>query len=209
MLQRAGHSDHLVDHSQRQADAERIVPVEPRLLAQWHAQLQHHAERPLERRRRDELVDDGRPAARRPDARTTAERIQGRHSSYFWDNFLDETSVSFQDNITVGRSVRRASVGDRSRELDVRRRNGRRSTSLQFGGNTGLPRNSSTVTSELQNQLSWISLDNKHRYKFGLDFQYHRYSQDNTTNRLRNVHSTTRCPISRMEFRRSSRGACR
>ena len=56
-------------------------------------------------------------------------------------------------------------------------------SNLLFGGNTGLPRNSNTVTGELQNQLSWISLDNKHRYKFGVDFRYNRYSQDNTTNR--------------------------
>ena len=56
-------------------------------------------------------------------------------------------------------------------------------SNLQFGGNTRLPRNSNTLNAELQNEFSWISLDNKHRYKFGLDFRYNRYSQDNTTNR--------------------------
>jgi hypothetical protein len=115
--------------------------------------------------------------------RTYGGTIQGRHSSYFKDNFLDETSVSFQDNISSGdpyvdlpsATVRVNSLFDDG-TAGV--------SSLQFGGNTGLPRNSSTITSELQNQLSWISLDNKHRYKFGVDFQYHRYSQDNTTNRF-------------------------
>jgi hypothetical protein len=110
--------------------------------------------------------------------------IQGRHSSYFWDNFLDETSASFQDNITSGDpyvELPSASVRVNSTFADG---TPGVPTGLQFGGSTQLPRNSSTVTGELQNQLSWISLDNKHRYKFGLDFQYHRYSQDNTTNRF-------------------------
>jgi hypothetical protein len=57
-------------------------------------------------------------------------------------------------------------------------------SNLQFGGNTSLPRNSHTTSGELQNELSWISLNNKHRFKFGLDFRYNRYSQDNTTNRF-------------------------
>ncbi len=116
------------------------------------------------------------------ETRTYGGTIQGRHSSYFKDNFLDETSVSFQDNISSGdpyvdlpsATVRVNSLFDDG-TAGV--------SSLQFGGNTGLPRNSSTVTSELQNQLSWISLDNKHRFKLGVDLQYHRYSQDNTTNR--------------------------
>ena len=56
-------------------------------------------------------------------------------------------------------------------------------SNLQFGGNTSLPRDANTLSTELQNELSWISLDNKHRYKFGVDFRYNRYSQDNTTNR--------------------------
>ena len=115
--------------------------------------------------------------------RTYGGTLQARHSSYFWDNFLDETSLSVQDNVMSGdpyielpsATVRVSSTfPDGTPGVP---------TALQFGGNTALPRNSNTVTSELQNQLSWISLDNKHRYKFGLDFQYHRYSQDNTTNR--------------------------
>ncbi|HEY4215507.1 MAG TPA: TonB-dependent receptor [Gemmatimonadaceae bacterium] len=108
--------------------------------------------------------------------------LQGRHSSYFWDNFLDETSASLQDNISSGDPY--VDLPSATVRVNSLFNDGTAGVSnLQFGGNTGLPRNSSTVTGEVQNQLSWISLDNKHRFKFGIDGQYHRYSQDNTTNR--------------------------
>jgi Carboxypeptidase regulatory-like domain len=108
--------------------------------------------------------------------------LQGRHTTYFWDNFLNETSASVQESVSSGDpyiELPSASVRVNSSFAD-----GTAGVSnLQFGGNTGLPRNSNTLTSELRNQLSWISLDNQHRYKFGLDLRYNRYSQDNTTNR--------------------------
>jgi carboxypeptidase family protein len=109
--------------------------------------------------------------------------IQARHSSYFRDSFLDETSASFQDNVSKGTpylSLPSASVRVTSLFPD----GGSGVSNLQFGGNTGLPSSSNTVTGEFQNQLSWISLDNKHHYKFGIDAQYHRYSQSNTNNQL-------------------------
>ena len=109
--------------------------------------------------------------------------IQARHSSYFWDNFLNETSGAIQQSVTSGDpyiELPSATVRVNSTFPD-----GTAGVSnLQFGGSTSLPRNSVTTTGELQNQLSWISLDNKHRYKFGVDFRYNRYSQDNTTNRF-------------------------
>ncbi len=109
--------------------------------------------------------------------------LQLRHTDYFWDNFLDETSGSFQRNVSAGDpyiELPSATVRVNSTFPD-----GTAGVSnLQFGGNTGLPRSSVTTTGELQNQISWISLDNKHRYKFGLDFRYNEYSQDNTSNRF-------------------------
>jgi hypothetical protein len=116
------------------------------------------------------------------DSRSYGGTLQGRHSSYFFDNFLDQTSASIQTSVTRGdpyielpsATVRvNSALADGSAGV----------SNLLFGGNTGLPRNSNTFNAELQNELSWISLDNKHRYKFGLDFRYNRYSQDNTTNR--------------------------
>ncbi len=109
--------------------------------------------------------------------------LQARHSTYFWDNFLDQTSGSMQQSYTAGDpyvDLPSATVRVNSNFAD-----GTAGVSnLQFGGSTSLPRNSITTSGELQNELSWISVDNKHRYKFGLDFRYNRYSQDNTTNRF-------------------------
>jgi carboxypeptidase family protein len=115
--------------------------------------------------------------------RTYGGAIQARHSSYFFQNFLDQTSASLQQSVMTGDpyvelpsgTVRVTSdFGDGTAGV----------SNLQFGGNTSLPRNSHTTSGELQNELSWISLNNKHRFKFGLDFRYNRYSQDNTTNRF-------------------------
>jgi hypothetical protein len=109
--------------------------------------------------------------------------LQAKHSAYFFDNFLNATSFAIQDNVTSGDpyiELPSATVRVSSAFPD-----GTAGVSnLLFGGNTGLPRNSNTFASELQNELSWISLDNKHRFKFGVDFRYNRYSQDNTTNRF-------------------------
>ena len=109
--------------------------------------------------------------------------LQARHSTYFWDNFLDETSGSLQESVTTGDpyvELPSATVRVNSTFPDAPPG----VQNLVFGGSTSLPRNSLTTTGEVQNQLSWISLDNKHRYKFGVDFRYNRYSQDNTTNRF-------------------------
>jgi Carboxypeptidase regulatory-like domain len=106
--------------------------------------------------------------------------LQMRHTMYFHQNFLNETSGSVQSSVSSGDPyilLPSATVRVNSTFPD----GGAGVSNLQFGGNTGLPRNSNTVNGELQNQVSWISLDNKHRYKFGVDF---RYSQDNPTNRF-------------------------
>ena len=109
--------------------------------------------------------------------------LQLRHSSYFFENFLDQTSLALQQSVSTGDpyvELPSATVRVNSDFPD-----GTAGVSnLQFGGNTALPRDSHTSSAELQNELSWISLNNKHRFKFGVDFRYNRYSQDNTSNRL-------------------------
>lgn len=108
--------------------------------------------------------------------------IQAKHSSYFFENFLNATSLALQSNVSSGDpyiELPSATVRVNSDFAD----GGAGVSSLQFGGSTALPRNSNTFSTELQNELSWISLDNKHRFKFGVDLRYNRYSQDNTTNR--------------------------
>ncbi|MEO7086299.1 MAG: carboxypeptidase-like regulatory domain-containing protein [Gemmatimonadaceae bacterium] len=117
------------------------------------------------------------------DTRSYHGTLQARHSSYFWDSFLDETSASVQDNVRTGTPyLTLPSASVRVTSLFPDGTSG--VSNLQFGGNTGLPSSSNTTTGEIQNQLSWISLDNMHHFKFGIDAQYHRYSQSNTNNAL-------------------------
>jgi carboxypeptidase family protein len=117
------------------------------------------------------------------ETRTYGGAVQARHSAYFFDNFLDQTSAAIQSSVSSGDPyIELPSATVRVNSLFPDGNAG--VSNLVFGGNTGLPRNSNTFTGELQNELSWISLDNKHRFKFGQDFRYNRYSQDNTTNRF-------------------------
>jgi hypothetical protein len=55
---------------------------------------------------------------------------------------------------------------------------------LAFGGSSNLNTSSTGLTSELQNQLSWFSRNNKHRLKLSSELQYDDYGQDQTTNLL-------------------------
>ena len=55
---------------------------------------------------------------------------------------------------------------------------------LGFGGSSNLSTSSSGLTTELQNQLSWFSRNNKHRLKLSSELQYDDYHQDQTTNLL-------------------------
>jgi hypothetical protein len=108
--------------------------------------------------------------------------VQARHSAYFHESFLNETSGSVSSSVSSGDPY--VALPSATVRVNSNFDDGTAGVSnLLFGGNTGLPRNANTFTSELQNQISWISLDNKHRYKFGVDLRYNRYSQDNTTNR--------------------------
>ena len=55
---------------------------------------------------------------------------------------------------------------------------------LGFGGSSNLSTSSSGLTTELQNQISWFSRNNKHRLKLSSELQYDDYHQDQTTNLL-------------------------
>jgi hypothetical protein len=109
--------------------------------------------------------------------------LQARHSSYFGSGFLDETNVSVSNSVTNsdpyvvlpdGRVRVTSSLLDGTSGVSM----------LSIGGNSTLPRRQNSVSAQISNQLSWISLDNKHRFKFATDARYNRYEQDNTTNRL-------------------------
>ena len=50
-------------------------------------------------------------------------------------------------------------------------------TSLVFGGNSSLPRNSRTSGAELYNQTSWNSIDSKHHWRLTANARLDRLSQ--------------------------------
>jgi Carboxypeptidase regulatory-like domain len=109
--------------------------------------------------------------------------LQARHSSYFGNGFLDETNASFQLSETNGDPY--LVLPDARVRVNSDFPDGTAGVStLQFGGNSSLPRSSTTRGAQLSNQISWISLNNKHRFKLVTDARYNSFAQDNTTNRL-------------------------
>jgi hypothetical protein len=117
------------------------------------------------------------------ETKTYGGTLQLRHSSYFKDMFLDETSIAIQDNVSRGSpyltlpsaTVRVNSTFDDG-TAGVQ--------NLVFGGNAGLPRDQDTRAAQIQNTISWISLNNKHRFKLTTDARYNRFYQSNTQNAL-------------------------
>jgi hypothetical protein len=108
--------------------------------------------------------------------------LQARHSSYFGSGFLDETNISFSNSVTNSDPYVVLPDG-RVRVTSAARRRQSGVSTLSIGGNSTLPRRQNTSVAAVE-QISWISLDNKHRFKFATDVRYNRYSQDNTVNRL-------------------------
>jgi hypothetical protein len=109
--------------------------------------------------------------------------VQGRHSSYFGSGFLDETNVALSKSVSTsdpylvlpdGRVRVTSTFDDGTAGVST----------LSIGGNSTLPRWQNSFNSQISNQISWISLDNKHRFKLTTDARLNTYAQDNTTNRL-------------------------
>jgi hypothetical protein len=109
--------------------------------------------------------------------------LQARHSSYFKDTFLDETSVAVQTSIRRGdpyltlpaaRVRVNSDFGDGTAGVST----------LSFGGSPQLPSDQDSQSAQISNTISWISLDNKHRFKLAMDGRYNRFYQSNTQNSL-------------------------
>lgn len=109
--------------------------------------------------------------------------LQARHSAYFGNGFLDETSGGIQNSRSAGDAYLVLPSANVRVNSDFADGSAGVST-LQFGGNAGYPRSSNSWNSELSNTISWISLNNKHRFKFYTDARYNSYSQSNTNNSL-------------------------
>jgi len=117
------------------------------------------------------------------ESKTYGGTLQLRHSSYFHDTFLDETSVALQSSVRKGdpylvlpsaRVRVNSDFADGTAGVQM----------LSFGGNSQLPSDQDTRSAQIANTISWISLDNKHRFKLATDFRYNRFYQSNTQNSL-------------------------
>jgi hypothetical protein len=117
------------------------------------------------------------------ETKTYGGTLQVRHSSYIKDLFLDETSIGFQTSVSRGDPyilLPSATVRVNSEFPD-----GTAGVSnLVFGGNAGLPRDQDSRGAQISNTLSWISTDNKHRFKLATDVRYNRFYQSNNQNSL-------------------------
>ncbi len=109
--------------------------------------------------------------------------IQGRHSGYFGNAILTETSLGFSmsRNASAPFLALPAGMVRVNSDLD----DGTRSLqSLRFGGNQRLNSTQRSNTTNLLNQLSWFSVNNKHRVKLTSELRFDTNEQESSNNTL-------------------------
>ncbi|HUR91147.1 MAG TPA: TonB-dependent receptor, partial [Gemmatimonadaceae bacterium] len=109
--------------------------------------------------------------------------VQGRHSGYFRNSILSETSLGFalSRNHSTPFLDMPAGIVRVNSDLD----DGTRSLqSLSFGGNQRLNSTQRTATSNFLNQLSWFSVNNKHRVKLTSELRFDTNEQESANNTL-------------------------
>ena len=109
--------------------------------------------------------------------------LQGRHTSYFKNTILSESTIGLNANKNYGAPyslLPNGSVLVNSSFADGT--SGVRN--IGFGGNSFLSTKSSNLSVSVENQLSWFSKDNKHRLKMATEVRQDAYDQDQTTNSL-------------------------
>jgi hypothetical protein len=105
------------------------------------------------------------------------------HTSYLKQILLSETTLSIGGNRNYGSPYTLLPNG--SVLVNSTFEDGTSGVrTLAFGGSSNLNTSSTGLTTELQNQLSWFSRNNKHRLKLSSELQYDDYGQDQTTNLL-------------------------
>lgn len=109
--------------------------------------------------------------------------LQARHSSYFWDGFLDETSTALQFSRSYAdpylflpdANIRVTStLPDNTNSVQT----------ITVGGNPGYPTDSKTLSWQTNNSLSWISMNNRHTFQTSQNIRLSRTETDNSRNRL-------------------------
>ena len=110
--------------------------------------------------------------------------LQARHSSYFWESFLNETSTALQ--ISRSRGDAYLSIPDANIRVASTFPDGTTGSvqTLVVGGNPAYPTDSKTLTWQTNNTINWISMDNKHRFQASQNVRLSRTQTDNSRNRL-------------------------
>jgi hypothetical protein len=110
--------------------------------------------------------------------------IQARHSSYFWEGFLNETSTALQLSRSQGDPY--LAIPDANIRVTSTFPDGTTGSvqTLVVGGNPAYPTDSKTLTWQTNNSISWISMDNRHRWQATQNVRLSRTQTDNSRNRL-------------------------
>jgi len=109
--------------------------------------------------------------------------LQGRHTGYLGDAVLSETSVGLsQQRMATNPFLEAPAAAVRvNSQLDD---GSSAIAGLTFGGSQTQRTRSTTSAAMAQNQLSWYSLDNKHRIQLTTSARVERFNQDVTANSL-------------------------
>ena len=110
--------------------------------------------------------------------------LQARHSSYFKESFLDETSTALQLSRSTADPY--LAVPDANIRVTSTFPDGTTGSvqTLVVGGNPGYPTDSKTLSWQTNNSISWISINNKHRLQATQNVRLSRTQTDNSRNRL-------------------------
>ena len=109
--------------------------------------------------------------------------VQGRHSNYYRDFILSETSLAFNSRHVESSPFLELPSGQVRVSSDLS--DGTQGVQeLYFGGNPYLRSRSAGNTLGLTNQLSWFSLDNRHRLKLTTELRADHARQEEEANLL-------------------------
>nr|MBA3579750.1 TonB-dependent receptor [Gemmatimonadaceae bacterium] len=109
--------------------------------------------------------------------------LQGRHSGYFRNTILTETSLGF--SVARNQSTPFLDMPAGMVRINSDLEDGTRSLqSLYFGGNQRLNSSQQTATTNFLNQLSWFSVNNKHRVKLTSELRFDTNEQESANNVL-------------------------
>jgi hypothetical protein len=108
---------------------------------------------------------------------------QGRHSNYFGVGILTESSAGFSASKNYGDPYLDLPAG-RVRVTSAFPDSTTGVASLSFGGSQSLSNTQSSASSQVQNQLSWFSGNNKHRLKLTSELRYETANQLSSFNTL-------------------------